>query len=77
MNEILILYRGEGYCELVKNLQHEAIEKCLKRKNTDHIDIMKTMIEKAYHEGRKQEQREMSYETRQRSSELILAELAF
>lgn len=28
-------------------------------------------------EGRKQEQREMSYETRQRSSELILAELAF
>lgn len=61
----------------VQSLQHEAIDKCFNSKSVKHMDIMKDMIEKAYHEGRKQGQREMAYESRQRISSLIPNELDY
>ena len=61
----------------ISNLQHEAIDRCFNSKNTEHMDIMKQMIEKAYYEGMKQGSREMAYESRQRLSQLIPDELYF
>ena len=61
----------------IREVQHEAIEKCFENPSSKHMDIMKEMIEKAYHEGRKQGQREMSKVARRTISELIPSELDY
>lgn len=61
----------------IKSLQSEAIEKCFNSKNTEHMDIMKEMIAVAFNKGRKQGQREMAMESKQRLSNLIPHELDY
>lgn len=61
----------------LRELQTESIDKCFTNPSSKHMDIMKEMIEKAYHEGRKQGQREMSKVARRNLSDLIPTDLDY
>ncbi|QZA70183.1 hypothetical protein 278BB001_32 [Bacillus phage 278BB001] len=59
----------------ISKLQNKAIERCFNNPSSEHMRIMKEMIEEAFHEGRQQGKKEMASITRNAFSDLLLRDI--